>query len=290
MELMRGLSNGEFAFVVATATGMMLLFGISVRYSTATAAKNDSNKPIECNNQNEKTRISSEQFALEVKIARIVAGVTIIGCCCFTQSLDAAVKLLWEEYLLTSGLFRHDSWEPLIASLSFASVILIWLVIDFHIPALHRYRLKSDDMNSWMGRESLIFREFAWYLAPLLVIDFFFPRRKLPLEAPTFLQIVWQIALALFVFDFIFFCGHMCFHRFNFLYRSIHAEHHSSYNTRASDAIRHTFWDGTWDVVCSVLALNLTGAHPLSRSLYNVVAITLITEVTHCSMALPMLI
>lgn len=47
---------------------------------------------------------------------------------------------------------------------------------------------------------------------------------------------------------------------------------------RALQAVRHTFIDGTMDVVCSVFAINLLRLHPLSRAVYNVVIIGLITE------------
>jgi sterol desaturase/sphingolipid hydroxylase (fatty acid hydroxylase superfamily) len=36
--------------------------------------------------------------------------------------------------------------------------------------------------------------------------------------------------------------------------------------------------DGFFDVICSVIALNLVRAHPFSRSLFNMVAIYLISE------------
>jgi sterol desaturase/sphingolipid hydroxylase (fatty acid hydroxylase superfamily) len=88
------------------------------------------------------------------------------------------------------------------------------------------------------------------------------------------------------MFDLFFFIGHYTFHASSFLYKHVHAVHHTAPIIRATDAIRHTFWDGTWDVICSVLALNLTRAHPLSRAIYNIVAISLITE-AHSGMNFP---
>lgn len=43
-------------------------------------------------------------------------------------------------------------------------------------------------------------------------------------------------------------------------------------------SVRHTFIDGTMDVACSVFALNVVKCHPLSRAVYDVVIIGLITE------------
>ncbi|KAJ1379604.1 hypothetical protein B484DRAFT_460408, partial [Ochromonadaceae sp. CCMP2298] len=205
----------------------------------------------------------------------------------YTAELNALISFVWLTYLVESPLFKHDSFEPLLSTFTFGVVMALWVVIDFYFPWLHRYRIStSDDVSAWKGREKAFLNETFWYISPWLVIDFFIPRRRLPALAPTFPVIIWQIALALVVFDFIFFLGHRAFHSSSWLYKHVHAEHHSSPVIRATDAIRHTFWDGTWDVVCSVLALNLTRAHPLSRALYNIVAISLIAE-AHGGLDLP---
>jgi len=78
----------------------------------------------------------------------------------------------------------------------------------------------------------------------------------------------------------------MLMHRLPSAYKKIHSTHHAMPTIRATDTIRHSFWDGSWDVACSVIALKLTNAHPISRMLYNITAIFLITE-AHCGMNLP---
>lgn len=57
-------------------------------------------------------------------------------------------------------------------------------------------------------------------------------------------------------------------------------------NIRAIDAIRHTALDGFFDVMCSVFALKIVQAHPMSRSIFNVIAIYLISE-AHCGYDFP---
>ena len=89
------------------------------------------------------------------------------------------------------------------------------------------------------------------------------------------------------VYDFLFFCGHYyVLHRFRSVFDSIHAKHHTNSIIQAPDSIRHTFIDGTWDVMCSVIALNVLKTHPFSRSVYNVIAIGLIVE-AHCGYNMP---
>jgi cholesterol 25-hydroxylase len=232
-------------------------------------------------------RVSEHEFQREVACFRVISLVII--CCCWynVDFLNSVVESVWKDQLFVSPLFKHDSFEPLLSTFVFGIVMLYWLIVDFYVPSMHRYRISpSDDVSAWKGREKAFWNETFWYISPWLVIDFFIPRRKLPVNAPTFPQIVWQIVLALVVFDIIFFIGHRCFHYFRFLYKNVHAEHHTAHTIRATDAIRHTFWDGSWDVFCSVVALNSTRAHPFSRALYNIVAITLISE-AHSGMNYP---
>ena len=232
-------------------------------------------------------RVTLSEFRREVAFSRIVALGIIFLCWYRVEELNEGVAFVWEKYLRTSEIFKHDSFEPLLSTVIFGVVMSIWVVIDFYMPYFHRYRItRSDDVSAWKGRESAIWKETFWYISPWLVIDFFIKRRKLPMTAPTFPVLVWQICLALFMFDLFFFFGHKTFHASSFLYKHVHAVHHTAPIIRATDAIRHTFWDGTWDVICSVLALNLTRAHPLSRAIYNVIAISLISE-AHSGMNFP---
>lgn len=62
------------------------------------------------------------------------------------------------------------------------------------------------------------------------------------------------------------------------LYQKMHAKHHSKKVQRATEAMRLTAGDQVLDVGCSISALNLVKAHPLSRSVYNAVIVYLIIE------------
>lgn len=231
--------------------------------------------------------MSSVQFKRLVWFFRSLFVITAALCYIYVHKLNSIVAFVWERYLRTSALFKHDSFEPLLSTATFGLVMMMWYLVDFHIPLLHQFRITGlDDVKTWNGRQSAFWKETFWYISPWLIIDFFIPRRRLPLIAPTFPQMILQIVLALVLFDLFFFLGHMSFHSSKFLYKHVHAEHHASPIIRATDAIRHTFWDGSWDVLCSVLALNIQRAHPFSRAAYNIVAISLIAE-AHSGMNFP---
>ena len=237
--------------------------------------------------KNSSYRVPKVAFGRQVAACRILYLLVAFLCWLYVNELNALIAHVWASYLLTSALFKHDSFEPLLSTFTFGVVMFSWCAIDFYLPYFHRYRISlSNDISTWKGREETFWKETFWYISPWLVIDYFIPRRKLPLLAPTLPEIVWQIFLALVVFDVIFFIGHLAFHNSPFLYKHVHAVHHTAPIIRATDAIRHTFWDGTWDVFCSVVALNSTRAHPLSRALYNIVAINLINE-AHTGMNFP---
>ena len=51
--------------------------------------------------------------------------------------------------------------------------------------------------------------------------------------------------------------------------------------TRAFDAIRLTYVEELVDVGCSILAVNVLRAHPLSRAVYNAIIVYLLVEL-HC--------
>lgn len=223
------------------------------------------------------------------------------------------------EYLLSTWWFRHDSFEPCWASFLFALNIGAFMIIDFYLPQLHKYRIRDRDVDergklnrekmkkignlqifkdstdnsssfrdSWKGRYSALWQETLWYLAPWLILDSFYKRRHLILvsKAPTLLQLIWDIFYTLLVYDSLFYVGHRSMHSCNALYR-FHRKHHSMCgNIVATDAIRHDIVDGTFDVFCSVVALKITRAHVFSRIFYNFIAIFFITE-AHSNYVMP---
>ena len=66
------------------------------------------------------------------------------------------------------------------------------------------------------------------------------------------------------------------------MFRSVYVgKHHSSPEVRSCDTVRLTPMEQTIDTICSIAGLRIMGAHPMSRSLYNLVITFLLTEL-HC--------
>lgn len=198
---------------------------------------------------------------------------------------DDIINHIWAEILFPSSWFRYDTFEVIESAVLFIFYVTGFGVLDYYIPHSHVYRIKgsSGSLRSWKGRHVALYEETLWYILPWVVIDFFFPRRHLLLQlhaaAPSAMTVLWDVIWSLILYDFYFFIGHWVMHKNRRLHETVHAKHHTMKGEiRANDAIRHTFLDGTFDVLCSVAALRTSGAHPLSRVLYNVVAIYLVTE------------
>jgi sterol desaturase/sphingolipid hydroxylase (fatty acid hydroxylase superfamily) len=119
------------------------------------------------------------------------------------------------------------------------------------------------------------------YALPLLLWDILAPRRHRRLAtfaAPTTLQIMKDVTGALLLYDFLFFCGHFVLHKVPFLYRAVHKKHHTIEEVRACDQVRLSLGEEVLDVGFSIVALNALSVHPLSRSMYNIIIVFLLTE------------
>ncbi|KAJ1432285.1 hypothetical protein B484DRAFT_447900 [Ochromonadaceae sp. CCMP2298] len=143
--------------------------------------------------------------------------------------------------------------------------------------------------NRWYGGW---FLEFSIYMLPLFALskytDIFAARRAaLAFAAPTFLTFVGQIFGGLVLYDGFFFMSHLLMHRLpSSLYRIVHGKHHRNSEVRASDSVRLDVPEEVVNVLCSISALRLLQAHPLSRAVYNVVITFMLVEL-HSGWDLP---
>ena len=230
----------------------------------------------------------------------------------FSPHLNRALAKVWSTVRVTPW-FRNDMFEPLVAVGSFFLWIHVWFGVDWlatsgRAPRLRNYqivpkRLLKDEagaprmdqperqlLSKWYS--GWVF-EMAVYLLPLWAIaswtDWFAPRRAaLTMAAPTVARVAQEIIGGLFLYDFFFWFGHVAFHKVvpRRFYGRVHGKHHSAPDVRASDTVRLTVLEETVDVMCSIAALRLLKAHPLSRCLYNVVITFLLVEL-HCGYDMP---
>jgi len=131
--------------------------------------------------------------------------------------------------------------------------------------------------------------ELPLYVLPLYIWDITIPRRAAKIacwSAPTAFRICKDVSCGLLLYDLGFFVCHYFMHKIPILYKYVHAKHHTSKEVRASDIVRLSFVEEIVDVGISILALNFLKAHPISRTIYNVIITFLLTEL-HCGFAFP---
>jgi sterol desaturase/sphingolipid hydroxylase (fatty acid hydroxylase superfamily) len=226
---------------------------------------------------------------------------------------------------LLPRLFRHDHWEWVLAVWAFFFWIHGYWLVDRSIAKAdakgqtHRwkkYRLQ-DQYEGERHRRMQVRRlergqdvdveekpppteqhkwnlgfwifELPLYCLPLYIWDVMDPRRAPKIAAwgaPTALGVAKDVTSALLMYDLGFFVCHFLMHKIPFLYKYAHAKHHKTKEVRASDIVRLSFVEEIVDVGISIVALNTLKAHPISRSIYNVIITFLLTEL-HSGFAFP---
>ncbi|GAB5354809.1 hypothetical protein AAMO2058_000151300 [Amorphochlora amoebiformis] len=189
-----------------------------------------------------------------------------------------------------------DTFEPIVASVAFYAYIGTWKLIDFFgRPSIIRFTIcpEHDPIKAEGGvweyfspinsTDKPGFIALFFYLSPLALFDFVFPRRQsreyFHLPPPTTLQLMAHICLSIFVYDLLFYFPHLFMHLNRNLYKSIHCKHHTKRKLCAVEVVRHTFIDGLMQVSANIITLNLLGLPAFSRMVHNLVVTYMLTEI-----------
>ncbi|KAG1653268.1 hypothetical protein FOA52_002728 [Chlamydomonas sp. UWO 241] len=195
---------------------------------------------------------------------------------------DAVVQGAWDS-TLASKWVQWDTFEPSLVVIVF--LLSLWFFWALDVPLHERSApwragiCANPDMRAWRWEGGKrILHETAFYVVPLVVLDVLFPRRVLPDAAPGAARLVIEVVASLLLYDLLFTAGHVLCHSTPWLYRTTHSKHHRATTVRACETVCLTLWEEGLDVACSVAALNLVRAHPMSRAVYNVVIVYLLVE------------
>jgi len=240
----------------------------------------------------------------EIRRWRAGAGLAVATCVALAPQINSWLARVW-PVLQASPVFRHDMFEPVLAITAFFVWGHMWWVVDWLVnsgraPWLARYKLPVPRGRAGQGKSAATpwykgwILEAAVYLLPLWFLsattDAFAPRRMaLALGPPTIGRIAGEVGLGLFLYDLYFWWSHAAMHRgplASRFYRALHGKHHANAEVRACDTVRLTAVEQTIDALCSILALRTLGAHPMSRSVHNIVITFLLLEL-HCGYDMP---
>jgi len=220
-------------------------------------------------------------------VAQAATLSTAVLAAVFHAQLDRAMAQVY-SHLLSQWWFTHDTFEPALSAACFLIFLTLWYVVDTKLPAFKRWRIQaSDDMSHWTV-EGHGARELLLYLGPLTLFDCLYPRRaeRLTTQPVGFWWLFSEVFASLVVYDMLFWASHLAIHRIPWLYRIVHAKHHRRRTMRARETVALSVADEALDVACSIAALNVLNVHPLSRAVYDVVIVYLLTEL-HSGYDLP---
>ncbi|CAD6587956.1 MAG: hypothetical protein CYPHOPRED_004208 [Cyphobasidiales sp. Tagirdzhanova-0007] len=157
------------------------------------------------------------------------------------------------DQLLTSGGYSTASLGP---SLHFFTGIAIRST--YLVPSLHNF--------SWSS--------------PLQI------ERALPAFPPTSRAIAFDLIASLVLYDFLFFVPHVLLHRVPILYRNFHETHHHHSEIQPQVTNRLDVTERLMLLLAANFALNLLGAHPITRVCFVPLFLALLIE-NHVGQDLP---
>jgi len=276
--------------------------------------------PLESLQNGARSIVSKLKKSNEVFRWRAAAAMFLSALVCAQPLLDRQLARLWAHLMTGSSLaariFRTDSYEWMLAVSCFGIFIHFFGYADRAVRRnpthpWRKYRLqdrfeadkirRKEDVENAEDKAAAVkvehtpwnykawIQEFWVYVVPLLAWDILSPRRHRRLAnfaAPTTFRIMRDVTCGLLIYDALFFFGHLAMHKIPFLYRRVHAKHHEVKEVRAGDIVRLSLAEEVMEVGYSIMALNAMSAHPVARSLYNIVIVFLLTEL-HCGFDFP---
>ena len=227
-----------------------------------------------------------------VWLIRILIIIFFITSIIYNERSDNLIQFIW-NYLRKTKFVKHDSFEPILSVIAFFIFINGFRILDQYCPSIHKYKLNyssnkpikiANDYFFGMGYE---FMAVFWYLFPICFYDIIYPRRKLPINGPSWIEVITHLSFGIFLYDFIFYWIHLSLHKFKYLYK-LHGRHHEWKGKclRASETVRHSFIDATMQVTTNIIVQNIGNKHPFIRLLHNIFIIYFLVE-THSGYDLP---
>lgn len=226
---------------------------------------------------------------------------------CNIDSINYYIHQLWLS-LQHNTYFTHDSFESILATIClfiFINILHIMKLQHSIHNTIHKYGYYNlaELYNTIYGARrhqydthgKLVYYDSVWhaylpalyYVIPIWTYDYLYPRRHILISkhvnnVPTLQSTVYEIVFNLFLYDLLYYIWHRFMHSNQYLYHTIHSVHHQYKHTETQDTVRLSIIEQLIDVLISIVILNITQSHPLTRSLYNICITYLLVEL-HCN-------
>lgn len=163
-------------------------------------------------------------------------------------------------------------------------------VLSYFSSHIHSWRIVKDSDRSpgrWLeclGRLSI--RYLTVVLPATALLQCVLRSPALPELAPSLYRLCVEVLACFLLFDTLFFVWHYSMHRFQWLFRNVHKQHHQNQALLALAAQDASSLELLSLLVLALVSAWIVGCHPLSEALFHLLNSWLAVE-DHCGYDLP---
>ena len=208
-------------------------------------------------------------------------------CAYFRVNLQYYIDCSW-NFLNTSWIFNSVYFETWWATFCYAWMIPVYPFALHYINSFDRYKVNPSVTYVHQSISGML-KEAVYYMTPLMLLDTFIVKkyagvdpsiwelkrqsilqttRALPEEAPTVLQVAFQLVASIMLYDALFFAVHLVLHKNMWLYKNIHAYHHNHDVMHPHVTNQLTVIERISLILSANFALKVFNSHPFTRLLF----------------------
>ena len=208
------------------------------------------------------------------------------------DSVDGWIQSLW--------VYGLQNFHAQLASPAFPILLAVATYFFANIPLMaidlaalewsQTYKLQPQPAVTWAVMRNAIVMNFWNQLLFLIPATVLHTRvqgvEALPNDAPSFLQLLLEVAICFLSYDAIYFLWHILHHRIGICYQLVHSTHHE-YHAPFSWVAQHVHPLELIETGCIAIAIpKILNCHPFSMWMWLIV-LTLLRIETHCGYNFP---
>uniref|UniRef100_A0AAV2MPW2 Fatty acid hydroxylase domain-containing protein n=1 Tax=Knipowitschia caucasica TaxID=637954 RepID=A0AAV2MPW2_KNICA len=211
----------------------------------------------------------------------------VVMSACVLQGLWDLVRL-GQERLLVSP-YLPACWAFL-THLSLCAPFFLLDLLSLSSARVRSWRLgalPAPGVRHWLECLMRLTRRYmVWVLPVTALLQWALRGPELPHKAPSCVRLCAEVGACFLLFDALFFVWHYSMHRFPWLYRNIHQEHHTSKALVALAAQDSSGPELLSLLLLALLCVRLVDCHPLSEAMFHLLNSWAAVE-DHCGYDLP---
>lgn len=238
--------------------------------------------------------------------ARFVCVALLLASYIYSSNVQLWLNELW-QYALSSRIYNSVYFETLFTTFCYGVIIAVYPFTVHYISSLDKYKVDPSVTYEHQTVAGLV-QKTVLYITPLATLDTFIVKkyvdvqphiwevkrkdwiqitRALPLNPPTFIEVVFDLTASVLLFDFIFFFLHLALHKNIWLYKMFHRCHHTHSVLHPHVTDQLSVGERLALILSANFALKCFNSHPLTRTFFVPVFVFLLIE-NHTGYDLPL--